>query len=227
MITTDLKEEKTLNSRKLKIKCNPPSFHCRRVECSYCKEIKKLWIVFNGAKLAWKNNLKVHCVVSFNWQDEIKRGQFNTETDQFQTLVAKTGVLSKKMSGLKAKPFIRVMAIGESGCPHIHFIVSEQTFIKIDRICNKLWPQKHTIRAFEISHVRPLLSYFFDRNYIPTFYHPNRIKGVRLFTGSRPMKCGFPTNKELDKMKRDIQANVYSENWNGNESSVPDGNITD
>ncbi len=219
----------TLNSRNKKIRCSPPNFYCKRIECETCMNLRRDWIVWNGCELAKKNNLNIQMVVSFNWWVKIQRKDEVTDVDNLQRLIANASTLAKKMSGVKARPYIRFIAIGKKGCPHFHFILSKSTADKIEKISKKIWMNKAVIETSAVYDVKNFLGYLVDQNFFPTYFHPSKIKGTRLISASRPMKCGFPSNEQIYKMYNEsvgIVENKFEKNnsnWNGNESCFMNG----
>lgn len=195
--------------------------------CKDCIKIRRDFFIENGLNLVSANTLDTHLIVSWYWSETIQRDCHSVELDKWQRLITNASRLSKKMSGIKAKPYIRVLAIGELGCPHLHFILSDATATKVKKICTKLWGKKVEVNLIKIFSVQNLLGYFFDQNFIPTVNHPDKIKGVRLLTASRPMLCGFPPKKLREKLKEQPEAEpgMANENLTGNgkESCLPNG----
>jgi len=168
-------------------------------------------------------------IISFYWSEFISFKNEISNIDNFIKLISKTSILSKKMSGIKARPFIRVVAIGKKNCPHMHIICGANTMTKIEKICSKIWANQYEIVSNDIYNIDGLLGYFFDQNFYPTYFHPDRIKGIRLITGSRPMRCGFPSNKQIYEMYNQTIGIAESKfepndsNWNGTESQMQNG----
>ena len=226
MTNAYLNDEVTLNSRNKKIRCSD-KFRCKRMTCEVCMRIRRRYFVENGVKFASVNALDTHLIVSWHWSSIVKMDNYHVEQDQWLPLVVRTGILSKKMSGVKAKPYIRVLAIGKKGCPHIHFILSEAVANKVRKICDKRWGKKVETNHIRIHDVQQLLGYFFDQNFLPTVNRLDRIKGIRLITASRPMRCGFPTRptKKIQVQRiaaQGLEANTNT-NGNGKESCLLNG----
>jgi len=229
MTSVYLRKDYTLNSRTKKVRCSPPHFHCKRIDCETCMILRRDWIVKNGVELAMQNDLNVQLIVAFPWWPKIRRKGHETDVDSLQKLISNASILAKKMSGVKARPYIRFIAIGKKGCPHFHFIVSNKTADKIEKICKKIWSSKVVIEKSSIYNVKELLGYFFDQNFYPTYFHPDKVKGTRLISGSRPMKCGFPNKKQICEMynvdigKMESKFEMNNLNWNGTESCFSNG----
>lgn len=186
-----MSSQETLNSRKSKILC---SYYrpCKRMTCENCRKTRREYFVDSGLILAKKHNLNTHLIISWNW---------SKCDENWLKLSDNVSRLSKKMSGIRIKPYIRVISIGEQGNPHIHFLTNSQTSEKIITSAYKLWsPESLVIYQSEANYPEGLLGYFFDQNFIPSYLDSNRIKGIRLLAASRPMRCGFPTYRDLQNL---------------------------
>lgn len=227
MTSLYLKDGSTLNSRKRPSRCSF-NYPCKRMNCTNCIERRRRYFVVSGVLFSESRKLDTHLIISWRWRDHItwkdySGKKFVTELDQWPKLLNRSTVLSKTMSGIKAKPYIRVLAIGEKGCPHIHFLTTKAVAKKITKIYKKYWFDQADLKIDRVYDHRGLLGYFFDKNFLPTVNHPNKPKGIRLITASRPMPCGFPTNKAYRSLKE--QANDESGmdskiNGNGHESCL-------
>lgn len=183
----------SLNSRS-KFKCTK-SWPCKRMSCLYCHYRRRWFFVERGLLHAQQKKLNTHVIVT--WPKEELQ-------DAWDTVINNTRVLSKTLSGCKAGPFIRVISTGSrSKTPHVHYLVNERTASLIKRIVHKTWlPLKRARRRVIVKidntyKVKGLLGYFFDQNFIPACLDPNRIKGIRILSASRPMRTCFPLKRVL------------------------------
>lgn len=233
MTSVYLNDGSTLNSRKSRIRC-VFNFPCKSMNCKNCIKRRRAFFSGSGALFAAKNNLDTHLIVSWHWRNKIRfrdhtTGEdYFTEINQWPILMTRSALLSKRMSGVKAKPYIRVLAIGNEGCPHIHFLTTAMVAKKVIKIC-RIFGDQVKIKSDRVYDAKGLLGYFFDQNFLPTINHPNKIKGIRLITASRPMPCGFPTTKRLKSLSRQTlqQVGIDSKiNWNGKESCISHGSFS-
>lgn len=184
-------ESNKLNSRK-PVNCYENWF-CKKMTCPRCRELRRDFFVKSGVEYAEQTQLDRHLVITFKIQ---------SYADQWAWLSNNVRQLSKKMSGARVGPYIRVMSVGKKNCPHIHFLIGEKSLNKIVHILKMRFV--NNIFDFHIKSVTScdgLLGYFFDKNFIVSSHDPNRIKGLRLISASRPMPCGFPTYKRIQQMR--------------------------
>lgn len=185
---------KTLNSRKPIGKCKRNWF-CKKMTCERCIARRRDFFVKWGSYHADNNNLNTHLTLSFGC---------TKYDDPWLKIHSCSSTLSKKMSGIKAGPFIRVYGVGPKGGPHIHFLVNDKSIGKIIKIFKSDFSNKNNDALYTPAPCpEGLLGYFFDKNFVTSYSDPNRVKGMRLISASRPMPCCFPTYKqelELDKL---------------------------
>lgn len=179
----------SLNSRKSKIICTPRR-RCKRMACDTCKEIRRNYFVTSGLQFAITNNMNTHLVLSWGK----KRKGCN-----WLYLLSNISRLSTRVAGVKIRPYIRVISIGPEGCPHVHLLTTFEAASRITALARKLWGRKIKSFSKELNRIDPdaanVLGYFFDMNFIPSFFDETRIKGIRLISATRPMRCGFPSKR--------------------------------
>jgi hypothetical protein len=212
----------TLNSRSMRSRCTE-CWPCKKMKCVSCRKRRREFFVRCGIIFSHQWCHTTHLVISWPWNSEVR--------NSWDVVVNSMDVLSKFMSGRKVGPYLRVTSVGPDGCPHVHFLVADITCEKIKRIVSQKWPAIATkVNSSQIHDFEGILGYFFDQNYIPSQNDPDRIKGIRLTSATRPMPCGFPTHKQ-ERQIRIIENDFLGKlplapedfkkitNWNGNESS--------
>jgi hypothetical protein len=225
----DTDREVSLNSTKKKVKCTK-GWYCKRMVCDRCFRHRRDFFVERGAIHAREKGLSK--LVTVAW---LRQGP----SDPWMRLTSLSSSLSKTLSGMRAGPFIRVLSLGErKGTPHIHYFVGDKTAGLIRAVARRKWSGKVQVQIKDAHNTGGLLGYFFDRNFRPSYLDPDRIKGIRLLSASRPMRTGFPTrqqSRELAKLRRclDQQANrdgsgltveTIESTGNGNEGSMTSAN---
>ena len=158
--------------------------------CQNCKIRRRNFFISRGFQHAVDKGLIFHVIVS--WIN------FKETDDRWLKLIINSRTLSKTLSGAKMGAYIRVISLGKrSSTPHAHYLVNKETANLIQRVAHKKWSQdKVRVHIRQIIKIHPLLGYLYDNNFIPSQNDPERIKGIRLLSASRPMKVGFPTLKQ-------------------------------
>jgi hypothetical protein len=155
--------------------------------CLSCRKWRRNHFLAEGSRFAEEKQLSRHVTIKWRRTNSI---------EAWGRVLSSTSTLTRAMSGAKAGPYIRVIDLGENGrtTPHVHFLVGEQTAITAIRIARKKFSDRKAvnIRNDKVYELRGLLGYFFDKNAVPSFLDPNRVKGVRILSASRGMRCGFP-----------------------------------
>lgn len=190
-------QNETIYLAKPKVKCSA-SRPCKRMRCSHCITVRRRYFIEEGYYHAKLKKLNTHLVISWTKSDE-----------PWMRLYSNMSKLSRLMSGRNVGAYIRVTSVGPNGCPHVHFLVNGASSKKINSLTKKAWPKKLSDLYEEaISDTETLLGYFFDRNFLPSYNDPNRIKGIRLVSASRPMRCGFPKSN----FSKNIKSNELTDN---------------
>lgn len=179
----------TLNRKSPRVtgfKCGGWRRPCRRMECNLCAEIRRQYFVEAGTFMVKKLGLLLHCTITLH------HSEFDDPWLRLPTLsILLTDHLNKKIA-----PFIRTLALGRSRrTPHVHYLIRPSNAETLEALIREHFPDGS--RAFIDSQpaydVPGLLDYHFRQNFLPTATDPNRIKGLRLISGSRGvMTFGFP-----------------------------------
>lgn len=134
-------------------------------------------------------------------------------TDPWLTLSGLSTACSRLLSG-RIGPYIKVLGIepkkrnkdGTFETPkfgeafqfvilHIHYILKNDAASIAQRLAAKKIPHVGVGKIIHLQDPENYLGYLFDENAKPTFCDPDRIKGTRCITASRPMRYGFPRTK--------------------------------
>ncbi|MGE0525672.1 MAG: hypothetical protein AB7G93_11300 [Bdellovibrionales bacterium] len=147
-------------------------------------------------------DLRLHCTITLHHSD------FDDPWLRLPTLSSLlTDCLNKKIG-----PFIRTLALGRSKrTPHVHYLIRPSSAETLEALIREHFPDGS--RAFIDSQpaydVPSLLDYHFRQNFLPTATDPNRIKGLRLISGSRgEMTFGFPQSVHWKRLQSERDAGV-------------------
>lgn len=171
---------------------------CKRTDCSNCNRRRREYFIDRASIDIRKEQLLWHVVVNFPNNIEHNHDcwfHFRKTSRDF----------SKAISG-RVGPFIRTFGIGEKAQNgHVHFFVNKSAIVLMRRTGKNLGLSSSNItgrRVHELE-VRTLLSYFYDRNFLVVSNHPEKIKGLRVMSGSRSgMSYGYPSKKHYEELKR-------------------------
>lgn len=174
----------TLNSRRV-IRCDE-DWHCRRMSCGACVFRRRNSFVREGTRFASYYGMNQHVVVSW----PLKAGE-----DAWPKLLGLSSRLSKAASGQIGK-YIRSLGIGaKNRTPHVHYLVSNEGADNLEGIARYLGPSELLVFRERLANdfqTETMLGYFYDRNFLPTYNDPERPRGIRILSGSRGMRYGFP-----------------------------------
>lgn len=190
----------TLNSRK-KIRC-VVTRPCKRMDCFNCRQKRREFFVNAGLAFAKEKKLDLHLVIS--WRE-------TTYQDSWLRLAERSRILSKSLSSLKIGAYIRVLCVDEIGYerfPHMHYLINHQSVEKFEKVyVKKLKRPRSSMFVTDAYEIEGLLGYFFDQNFLPAHRDLERIKGTRIISASRPMRCCFPTY-QLEKQLHDLTFSI-------------------
>jgi hypothetical protein len=93
-----------------------------------------------------------------------------------------------------------VIDVGKTGTPHIHYLVNQSAVARIRKVVKKRWPNTAFFQG-EADEVRGLLGYFFQKNFLPATLSISRPPRMRLLSGSRGIRYGFPSLAEIERLK--------------------------
>lgn len=193
--------EGSLNSTYPKIKCTK-NWNCKRMQCETCAYKRKQFFVNCGLICTKQWGLDTFVTISWRWQ--------NPANNSWCVATSNMSKLSKKMTCKRIRPYIRVLAVGNKNCPHVHLSLSKLNAQKLLLMCPKLWGKKVNIDSKPITDAAELLGYFFDQNFLISYKDHRRVKGIRLLSASRPMPCGYPSFKAFS------MADKFAQNTNLN-----------
>lgn len=162
---------------------------CKRVSCSYCMSIRRAHFVYTGAEYSLQKALDVFVTVTWSERPDFR--------DPWSPLVCQTREFAKSLSGKKAGPYIRALAVAQNQLqtPHLHQLCQSGSIDKIGRTLQSLG-FKYDLNVTEITSWHGILGYMFDANFTPTVDNPERPRRVRFLTGSKGAPVGFPRDKE-------------------------------
>ncbi len=195
-----------LNSR-AKIICKP-KFRCKRMSCRRCRAIRRAYLIVSGGSLIRSQGECSHLILSW----------INSDNDPWKVLLERAYAVIKALSH-KVSFFIRFLSLGErSETPHLHMIIkaTEENIVR-NLVKLKSLNCKHRIHCSSIYDPEGLLGYLFDQNFIPSFFHNDRPKGIRLISGSRKIKYGFPdavAQKQIESLKL-LPVENYDDEFSG------------
>lgn len=174
----------TLNSGRV-IRCDE-DWHCRRMSCGSCVLRRRNSFIHEGVRQASYYGMDHHVVVSWPLQphDHVWSKLFN-----------QSSLLSKAASGRIGK-YIRCLEIGvRARTPHVHYLVSSVGAEVLYHFAHQNGPSEKMVFREGLRdslQLAAVLGYFYDRNFVPTYHEPDRPKGIRILSGSRGMRYGFP-----------------------------------
>jgi hypothetical protein len=161
---------------------------CKRLHCVSCQHRRREYFITVGARICRAGNLSRIVVVA--WKNPGAQYAFQVLSEQWQRL-------SKRTRGQMGK-FIRVLALGEdANTPHCHVILGDAAAKLLLQKAKKLWPDIRVAND-EVFDIENALGYIFDNNYLPTVLRVDRPKGLRILSGSRGMKYGYPKPKDWE-----------------------------
>lgn len=166
-------------------KCGGQRRPCKRMECDGCAERRRLYFVESATILASRKMLDLHCTVTLPCSEY---------DDPWLKLSTLSTILSKRLTG-KIGPFIRTLAIGEEKrAPHVHYLIRSDRSERLYAIMKTYAPKDTRIYVdTEVAfNIEALLDYFFKKNFLISINTPDRIKGIRLLSGSRGITYGYP-----------------------------------
>lgn len=187
--SSKLTEKCPLNSALRKNRCSP-NRNCKRMSCRKCAKLRRDYFIKCGLLCGTQWALDSFVTVSWKWSDD--------SDNSWCIAINNMDKLSKKMNSNRIRPYIRVLAVGKKNCPHVHFSISKSHSQKLAAVVTQIWKKRAVnIQIQPIQDLEGLMGYFFDQNYLVSQLDPNRVKGIRLITASRPMPYGFPNIKSL------------------------------
>ncbi len=169
---------------------------CKRKSCEQCMKRHRQYFVEMGEFYTIQRGLNLHATISW-----LKR---NCNDDPHIMCVALAHNMSKALSG-KIGPFIRVTGIGrKKGTPHLHYLVRYEVGELLKSRAEQhsppgsiVWKDKKVVYDH-----RGILGYLFDQNFTLAALDPERIKGMRLISGSRGMTYGYPRKKHWEALQK-------------------------
>ena len=152
------------------------------MKCRECVSKRRNHFIYTGVKFSSHHGLNRHVVINWN----------SPQFEEWPHLLKLSSELAKLSSGRIGK-YIRCLGMGkQSRTPHIHYLLTEDGEAQLElRARAQLW-MKHFFSSC-VPDPEGLLSYFFDRNFIPTFDDRERPRGIRVLSASRGMPCGYPS----------------------------------
>lgn len=163
-----------------------PNWLCKRMRCSRCREIRRNYFVSQGVPFVELNNISHF--VTIRWYPQ-------ANARPWQLLVRQHKEFWNQVYR-KSFKYIKCLALGsEDDTPHLHMLIPEHVIPLIKQKSLKCSPS----REFDSRHIyndRKLLGYIYDKNFIVTHLHPDRPTRIRVLTGSRGMKYGFPIREK-------------------------------
>jgi hypothetical protein len=189
------------------IQCSPQR-PCRRHNCDQCQPKRRRYITVVGAHFTELKKLNTHCGIT-----AIVGPKDADDRDAWMVVNQLAETVSRALRG-RIGPFIRVSAVSYKSrfsFPHLHFIIQQSAKEKFLRLLKRKFANSRAriwVDPNLISDAEGLLGYLFDQNYLPAINDPSRIKGRRVWSGSRGLSYGFPNKQELKKLyaleQRDI-----------------------
>lgn len=185
-----LVRKQSLNSPLQKIPCSK-RWNCKRMTCQSCKSTRREYFVNCGLLFGKQWQLDTFVTISWKWIDGWENSWY--------VAINNMDKLSKNLNSKRIRPYIRVLAVGSKNCPHVHFSLTKTHLQKLIKVVAQVWRREEVdIQIKPIHNLKKLMGYFFDQNYLVSQLDPDRTKGVRLITASRPMPCGFPTKRSSE-----------------------------
>ncbi|PIU01288.1 MAG: hypothetical protein COT74_01945 [Bdellovibrionales bacterium CG10_big_fil_rev_8_21_14_0_10_45_34] len=187
-------------------KCGGAYRPCKRLECEGCEDRRKSYFVEAATLLALSRGMIFHCTISL----------IGDPSDAWYRLLTLSSGLSKYLTG-KIGPFIRCLSVDpESSTPHVHYLIPGDKLQIFQRLCKKyLPPEQRVFVARSVAYdVEGLLEYFWS-NFMDAMTDPQRIKGLRLLSGTRGITYGYPRKRHylaLQEMKQEQREVFNGEN---------------
>ncbi len=176
---------------------------CKRMECVGCVERRLDYFLRATTFLINKHGIDCHCTISL---------PLSENDDVWLRLQSLSAILTEKLTG-RIGPFVRILALGkEKGTPHVHYLIQEKYFKAFESVAKKSSPKKTRISQKEIYGIHGLLEYLFISNFLPTDTHPDKIKGIRLISGSRGITYGYPRKKHWKHLELMTLKNTFVDN---------------
>lgn len=172
---------------------------CKLTSCKTCVWKRRNYFIDSAILEIERNNLFWEVILNFPSNEE------NGWNAWFHFRVTFRN-LSKSMSrGIG--PFIRTLGIGKNlGNGHVHFLVSKESALFIRRVAKAKGISSNNIIFKHIPSLRDarnVLGYLYDQNFLVVSNHPEKIKGLRVITGSRfGFSYGYPSRKNNEELKR-------------------------
>lgn len=168
---------------------------CKRIaSCDPCRLRRRDFFVAQGMPFLDKN--KITHFVTVRWEE-------SEPYKAWETVLREYPLIWKKMTRLFPR-YVRCLAIGELDTPHVHFLLEARLVQPLSAMAFS----SDSFRGFhedEIHDQAGVLGYLYDQNFYETFIRPDRPKRIRLLSGSRGMKYGFPDGRENLKEDRDVR----------------------
>ncbi len=173
---------------------------CKRHNCDQCQPKRRQYITVVGAHVARLRGLNFHCGITTTVGP-----QGRDDRDPWQVANTLATNVSRTLRG-RIGPFIRVAAVSykaQYSFPHLHFIIQRPVTEKFLYLLRRKFGKKrmHVWADPNPTYdIEGLLGYLFDQNYLPAVSDPNRIKGRRVWSGSRGLCYGYPNKHELKRL---------------------------
>jgi len=188
----------SLNPTKRKARCLP-NWRCKRVaQCELCARIRRTYFISTATEFCRRWALDAFATVSW---------PLSRNEEPWSKLRLCCGRLSR--GGLyRIGKYVRVIAIGKSETPHVHLLIRREASTKLRHIARRKGPPETRIAILPIDDVGGLLGYLFDQNGLPAMRRTDRPRRIRILSGSRGLRLGFPTKTQVSKLK-----NTYLIDW--------------